>query len=83
MVPLFLFIIFWRIEDMDMTEFIAVSEKFRDVDIQKLPPILLLEISKSNNRIVAYNKEMEIYVNDAIALMKQAIVLDGINKTRK
>lgn len=68
---------------MDMKEFIAVSEKFRDVDFSKLPPILLVEISKSNDRITACNKEMEKYVNDAIVLMKQAIVLDGINKARK
>ncbi len=68
---------------MDLEEYKYLLEKFKEVDIKKLPVPLMLQLTASQSYVTKYAKELEKQVNRTMELMKQAIVLDGINKSKE
>lgn len=65
---------------IDYNEYMEIIEKFKTINVKELPPQLMVEIAKNQTRAIMYGKEMEKFTNKTVELMKQAIVLDGINK---
>ena len=68
---------------MNLEEYNDLVEKFKEVDVKKLPVPLMLQLTVSQSYTTKYAKELEKHANKTIELMKQAIVLDGINKSKK
>ena len=68
---------------MDLEEYKYLLEKFKEVDVKKLPVPLMLQLTASQSYATKYAKELEKQVNRTMELMKQAIVLDGINKSKE
>ena len=68
---------------LNYNEFVETAQRFKEIDVKKLPPQLMVEIAKNQARATMYAKEMEKFANKTVELMKQAIVLDGINKAVK
>lgn len=65
---------------MNIEEFVAVGNKFKDVDISKLPPQLIIEISRSQKDMLTCTRILENCMITVMDLQKQAIVLDSISK---
>ena len=65
---------------MNIEEFVAVGNKFKDVDISKLPPQLIIEISRSQKDMLTCTRILENCMITVMDLQKRAIVLDSISK---
>lgn len=68
---------------IDYNEYMEIAEKFKTVNIKEIPRPLLLQVTYAQIEVDRYIKKAEIAVNKSMELMKQAIVLDGINKSAK
>ncbi len=68
---------------IDYNEYMEIAEKFKTVNIKEIPRPLLLQVTYAQIEAERYAKELEKHVNRTTELMKQIIVLDGINKSAK
>ena len=85
MVPLFLLLLFlfWEDDMMDCNEYREIAEKFKTINTNDIPLELLFQATCAAIEADGYIKKAEITMNKAMELMKQVIVLDGINKSAK
>lgn len=68
---------------IDYNEYMEITEKFKTVNTQEIPLELLFRASCAIIEANGYIKKAEIAINKSTELMKQIIVLDGINKSTK
>ena len=68
---------------MDCNEYQKIAEKFKTINTNDIPLELLFRATCAAIEADGYIKKAEITMNEAMELMKQIIVLDGINKSAK
>ena len=68
---------------IDCNEYREIAEKFKTINVKDIPRPLLLQVTYAQREAERYTKTAEITMNEAMELMKQIIVLDGINKSAK
>lgn len=69
--------------NMIVNEFRETGEKFQEVDMKNIPAALILQLTTAQLNMTNLSTQMENEMKKATELMKQAIVLDGINKSEK
>lgn len=68
---------------IDCNEYMEIAEKFKTINVKDIPCPLLLQVTYAQMEADRYTKKAEIAMIKSMELMKQAIVLDGINKSTK
>lgn len=68
---------------MNTEDFNELVDKFKEVDSKSIPTLLLLELKLAQTQANKHLNELEKCTQKTMDLMRLAIVLDGVNKSKK